>query len=347
MSIDATRGSLLITLLLITSPLLAGDLNPPGAPAPTPGPEPRIAINDANTPGTADSVHVITDQGSYYLEDDITIGSAAKNGIVIEASNVTLDLNGFRVDGRELIPLPWVGRDLEISLDGILASGEVENITIRNGTVRDWGHDGIDLWGATGVRLVDLTVMNGGIDGITAGEACVVSQCVAEGNDGTGIRVGGRGVITGCVSQGNEGEGFVVGSSNITACTATENGGSGINAAWGSLVADCILVDNGGDGIFLSSEGNQALRNTCYANGYPDSDGAGIEAQGHNRIEGNHVRFNDQGIRVSGGSGCLIVRNSATENVVNYDITGSHGVGPIVSGTAPITTTSPWANFEF
>jgi parallel beta-helix repeat protein len=347
MSIDATRSGLLTALLLITSPLMAGDLNPPGAPAPTPGPEPRIAINDINTPGTADSVHVITDQGSYYLEDDITIGSAAKNGIVIEASNVTLDLNGFRIDGRELIALPWSERNLEISLDGILASGEVDNIAICNGTVRDWGHDGIDLWTVTGIRLENLTVANCGTGGIIAGEACVISRCVAEGNGDFGFRVGGNGAISSCVANGNGGGGIGAVSSSITACSADENVGSGINAAWGSLVADCTARWNSGDGIFLSSEGNQALRNTCFSNGYPSTDGAGIEAQGHNRIEGNHVRFNDQGIRVSGGSGCLIVRNSATENVVNYDITGSHGVGPIVNGAAPITTTSPWANFEY
>jgi parallel beta-helix repeat protein len=175
----------------------------------------------------------------------------------------------------------------------------------------------------------------------------VISHCVAEGNGDIGIRVGGSGAIVSCIAQANGSEGIGAVNSTVIGCCATENGGSGINVAWGSLVADCTVRWNGGDGIFLSSEGNQALRNTCFSNGYPDTDGAGIEAQGHNRIEGNHVRFNDQGIRVNGGSGCVIVRNSATENVVNWDITGSHGVGPTVSSTAPITTTSPWANFEY
>ena len=50
------------------SPAFSGSLTPPAGPvAPTPGPEPRIAINATNTPGDADSVYRIAQPGSYYL----------------------------------------------------------------------------------------------------------------------------------------------------------------------------------------------------------------------------------------------------------------------------------------
>ena len=55
--------------------------------------EPRIAINTASTPGDADSVFRITQPGSYYLTGN-TSGVAAKHGIEIDASDVTLDLMG-------------------------------------------------------------------------------------------------------------------------------------------------------------------------------------------------------------------------------------------------------------
>src|SRR5438105_3055049 len=81
----------------------AGDLNPPAGPvAPTHKTltevEPRIAINATNTPGDANSLFKITQPGSYYLTGNIT-GVAAKNGIAIAASGVTLDLNGFDLLG--------------------------------------------------------------------------------------------------------------------------------------------------------------------------------------------------------------------------------------------------------
>ena len=81
----------------------AGDLNPPGAPSPTPGPEPRIAINSANTPGDDVAFFRITQRGSYYLERDLTnhFPTSVKNGIVIEADDVTIDL--MLTDRLELI----------------------------------------------------------------------------------------------------------------------------------------------------------------------------------------------------------------------------------------------------
>ena len=75
----------------------AGSLDPP------PGPitstmktltevEPRTQIHPDDLPMT------ISHPGSYYLTGDFMAGSAT-HGIYIEADNVTLDLNGFTLDG--------------------------------------------------------------------------------------------------------------------------------------------------------------------------------------------------------------------------------------------------------
>ena len=120
--------------------LFAGPLDPPVGPI-TPTfktlteVEPRIAINATNTPGDLNNLFKITQRGSYYLTGNIT-GVAGKNGIEITASGVTLDLNGF-----ELIGIPAMG-----PVDGVsmFNSGPL-NVTVRNGSVRNWGDDGIDL----------------------------------------------------------------------------------------------------------------------------------------------------------------------------------------------------------
>src|SRR5689334_15204624 len=118
---------------------LAGPLDPPAGPiTPTAKPlaevEPRIAINAANTPGDADSLYRITQSGSYYLTGNIT-GVAAKCGIEIGASRVTIDLCGFALTG------------VAGSLAGVTTDqfSTRNNIIVRNGVVSSWDADGVHL----------------------------------------------------------------------------------------------------------------------------------------------------------------------------------------------------------
>jgi hypothetical protein len=79
-----------------------GSLTPPGAPAPTMKSadqiEPRTIINAVNTPGDSGNLFIITNSGSYYLTTNL-VGVIGKSGIKITANNVTVDLNGFAVQG--------------------------------------------------------------------------------------------------------------------------------------------------------------------------------------------------------------------------------------------------------
>ena len=71
--------------------------------------------------------------GQYFLTDCLT-GVSGSNGIVIDADDVTLDLNGFA-----LLGVPG-------SLDGVTVTGGArENVTVKDGIVRGWGEHGIDL----------------------------------------------------------------------------------------------------------------------------------------------------------------------------------------------------------
>ena len=105
----ATLGALAVAVSLGYWMTEAGPLDPPAGPVASTGRfGPRTEVNEANTPGGSSSLFRITQPGSYYLGGNIT-GVAGKNGIEIDADEVTLDLNGFALLG------------VAGSLDGVIA----------------------------------------------------------------------------------------------------------------------------------------------------------------------------------------------------------------------------------
>ena len=331
--------------MVVCMGLVAGPPDPPDGPV---GPtyktlaevEPRIAINEANTPGDATCLFRITQPGSYYLTGNVT-GVAGKHGIVIESGVVTIDLMGFALMG------------LEESGAGIIATDAYGEICVRGGAVTMWGGGGIQLGaGGRGFAVEGVRASSNGAEGIRVGAGAVVRGCSAIYNLGTGIRVTEAGVIESCVAKNNGGggvetstgctiqgcasaenawAGFIVESGGtISDCSATQNGFVGILSGSGATVTRCSAAFNAGDGVWGGSNG-MILENTCTGNG-TGGDGAGIHAIGPcGRIEGNIVSNNPRGIDVDAGRN-MVVRNYATQNGVNYDIAGGNIVGTIVTG---------------
>jgi hypothetical protein len=361
----------------IGTPSEAGDLNPPGAPESTTGPEPRTAVNSDNTPGDLDSLYRIAQPGSYYLTSDVT-GQSGKHGIEIAASDVTLDLNGFTLRG------------VAGSLNGITSNAS--NETILNGSVVNWGGVGIAL--GDGSRLEDIRAINNDI-GCEVGDDCQVFDCFALENSSDGFRIGARAIIRGCVGSGNRGgsgfpNGFQVGGNSvITNCVAEGNESVGISCGFGCVIDSSAAIDNGYIGIAVSSHstitdsisrgnhsgistGNNSVVRGCAANenlvngiwvahnrclvenNVCNDNGTGINVVGiHNRIDGNHVMENRNGVRIVGERN-FVLRNTAGGNTgtgtpsASYDFEAtftSHG--PIIFTGGEITTTNPWANFEY
>ena len=122
-----------LTLVITGGLLYAGPLNPPAGPVTSTYKtlaevEPRTAINATNTPGDADSIFRIAQPGSYYLTGNV-VSPGGRHGIEIAASGVTLDLNGFTLDGG-----PGT-----ILFHGVRVDGaNLSNIAVRNGSVRNW-----------------------------------------------------------------------------------------------------------------------------------------------------------------------------------------------------------------
>lgn len=265
---------------------LAGPLAPPAGPIASTGKtlgevEPRVALNATNTPGDADSLFKITQPGSYYLTGNI-IGVVGKHGIEITASGVTLDLNGF-----DLIGVPGMG-----AFDGVgVTVNSLTTIAIRNGSVRDWGDEGIDLG--------SFPVLNS-----------IVENIRASGNTGNGISVGTATTVTGC--------------------TASSNGINGIDTAFGSTVSGCTAFSNGGDGIFahsssiisqsaayLNSGNGIATGTSCTVSGCSAVDNnTGIQLSSGCVVSKSSAGFN-AARGISTGSGCHVVDCMATSNILD------------------------------
>lgn len=297
-----------VAMAMCPSLTRGGELTPPAGPvAPTPGPEPRIAINATNTPGNANSIFRITQSGSYYLTGNVN-GAVGFHGIEIAASNVTLDLMGYTVLG-----VPG-------SLDGIrTASSVFTRVTVRNGMVSGWGEDGIDLTantaGGDASRVENVNVSNIAVFGILTNTASKIEGCIVLACS-TGIWVGQGSAVRDCVVKDCTANGITT-SPNclVSACVAFSNDGIGISLFFGSRVIDCVSNANNADGIRTSGE-SLVRGNVCRSNGSGANDGAGIHAGGNgDTIDSNTVTGNDRGIDVD-FSGNLIIRNTARGNTI-------------------------------
>jgi hypothetical protein len=212
--------------------------------------EPRTAIR--NMFNTLTPI-VISQPGSYYLAENI-LAFHSNHGIEITTSHVTLDLNGFTVYGNTEVG----------SLDGIHVTPLKENITIMNGTIRDFFHDGVDSQ-TTFSQMSNLVVLNNLLDGIkVTGNSATIRDCIARNNGGVGILAGGSATIIGNAVGNNGGNGIQTSSAVVAHCTARDNKGDGIFANNSSVVRGCCAVSNDQDGIDAEQsliQGNSAVGN--------------------------------------------------------------------------------------
>jgi len=382
---------LLVTLALLALSTLnpqfstvfaQGSLTPPGAPAATMKSlaqiEPRTIVNSVNTPGDGTSLFIISQPGSYYLTTNL-VGVSGKNGINIAANCVTLDLNGFALQGG-----PG-------GSSAIYILGAQTNITVRNGTISGWGSSGVYLGSVSSLNMVferlNVSACWRGIDvpggGVVRDCACetnstygifcfggIVSGCTADNNGSYGIYVG-SGIASGCSAQNNGTYGISVSAGTMSGCFARNNGTDGISVS-GGTVSGCSAQVNGTDGFYVSGgkvlgcyaygnqqsgiyvygSGSAVIGNTCNGNNTAISQiHAGIYINNkNNRVEDNLVMASGYaGISVSASySGNIIIKNSVSGNGGNNYLTpGAQFVGPLITTTGTITNSNPWANFSF
>lgn len=286
----------LVIFSLFGAAALAGPLDPPATPASTPGPEPRTPISSVPA--------VISSAGSYYLSDDLT-GVAGQGGITITADDVALDLMGFTLRGAPS------------SSNGITIANSAVNVVVRNGTISEWGSDGIDSLLGQRVILEDLVLRLNGGNGIEGSVRHTLRRCRFELNGSQGAMVDSESQVIDCVATLNGGVGISVGPHSVVReCASTNNGGTGISTLGDALVVDCTVGLVSGNAIAVGS-GSQVL--TCSV--------SSVEANGisfgsdciiaDNRVDesSNPQGATPGGLR-SSGSNSLIERNT----VINSDV---------------------------
>lgn len=308
---------LLAAGLCLSAGARAGDLDPSSAPMPTmvtleelnaSSRDPRTSILPDGT-----STFVIGAPGSYVLAGNVTM-TAAATAIRIEASQVTLDLNGFTLAGAG-------SGSAGFGVDQ--ASGT--SAVVRNGFVRDCGDGGIRL--GDGGRVSDVSVETSGGPGISVGSGSRATDCVVVSNSGAGIVADAECVVGGCESR--------------------SNGGDGIMAGAGCVVVNNLVRVNEGDGI--EAEGGCSIRENQVTTA-KEMDTVAIRLlTGFSRVDGNAITSALVGVDASVSTQDLVVRNSfADVDAVDPIALGTlTRAGIVLTGlSGNFTASEPWANFK-
>ena len=259
-------------------------------------------------PGQALAAHVQC--GDVITEDttlDADLVDCPGEGIVIGASEITLDLGGHTVKGN--------------ATGYGIANGYYERVTVRDGTVRDFDV-GVGIGPVTDTALLRLRIRDSRGPGIWLSETHggLIEANVVTGSE-SGILVLAEGIVMrNNVFSGNGGHGiraFDAGDNRIERNIVSRNGGDGIHGfGMGSTPMDSnLIVGNGGAGISIDdgSTDNRITGNRIWNN-----EGAGVSmyAGAHqNRVDGNSVLRNRAGgIFLSYGSGNEITDNRVSGN---------------------------------
>lgn len=246
-------AALALAVVMVVMPAQGGDLAPPPGPIVSTD---RSILSQATTPGP----FTILASGSYKLTSDLTGGPTV---LTVVADDVTIDLNGFSVDGGGA-PGPV-----------IQVSGR--NVKIRNGTVRNTGSEGINS-GAEGTVVEEVSVHDCG-RGIVLSFGGRVSECNLRDIQNDGI--------------------MVVISATVTDCTVVRAGvggfGWGITARDGSTVTGCAVRDSpDGIEVLAASTADRCAVTSNFS--------VGISADIGSTVRGCTARFNNTGFLVSGSS---------------------------------------------
>ena len=258
-----------LTLLALASAAFAqGPLAPPGAPAPTMKTLDEIhakvaEVGEKRTP-ISSIPFTITQPGSYYLASNLSTALAV-DGISIDAKNVTIDLNGFRMTG--------FGAGLA-AIKVTNTTVNTETLVVKNGTIDGWqtavGGNSDEILGGT---IEGLQIKGGWGIVLNQAKNFTVKECSLDGSASSSpsgvIHIGAQGSVIGCRISNAGGAliayGIVVGEnsqvgncavagayravvagaqSGISHCSVKSFGTAGVVVGPGSLVED-VSVTNG------------------------------------------------------------------------------------------------------
>lgn len=304
--------------------------------------------------------HVITRPGSYVLRQNL-VGVSGKSGILVMADHVTIDLNGYRLEGGSG------------TVHGITDGGTgVVNVAVMNGSLVDWGQDALALSNSQ-FGLIDDLVITESNQGMNLGSDFLVHDysvrlCLTDG-----IRAGQGSSFLDGSCKGNVGHGIQIlnvpsGQSGtlIADSSFVENGVSLTN---GSLIVRCDFEHNDtnptpgqalcqGSRMLVIDSGFRAetfsydsygisSNNSCLAFGN-EFHGflTGILTGNRSWIRDNRFVACQTSIQSIGGS--LITGNTSISSANHYQFTGTDSYGEVLNvGGSFLNDSNPWANLKF
>lgn len=196
----------------------------------------------------------ITEPGSYRMASNLDVSGASNpenvSAVEIDASNVTLDMQGFAIKG------PGVAGDGI----GIYQTSFVHSATIMNGSIEGMGSYGMYIL-RKGI-VMRIRAYSNGEAGIRCEYECVVADNVTSSNGGTGIVVIAEGIVTGNVARANGRDGISgVGSSRVSNNIAAHNDLYGLDFNSTDIgYAGNVMEDNGTANV---RNGTQLGKNLC------------------------------------------------------------------------------------
>lgn len=335
------KTSALVPFAVLASAVTAfaqGPLTPPpGAPAPLMKSLDQIEARTPLVAGqegvsiNANGTIIISESGSYYLTENLTLTAASASGIVVQASHVTLDLNGF-----SLTHTTGAGGDAVV----ITAS----NVTVLNGSIRG------------GTTVAGSTFTPAGWDeGITTNSAhsnLVVRNVSVAGARTNGIFLSYQGSRVESCSVNTVG-GIGILASSISFSTARKTGNTAIAASSdpdsGSVsdcFGECIAPTGGGisapDGTISNSRGisvgsigiNAKTASNCY--------GSSESGTGMNAATANNCR----GISTSGTgfSGTCLINCHGQSTSGNFGISATLATSCVASRSGGVALSANTAN---
>ena len=294
------KNTLLSLIALVALPLVSFA----GQPASTP----TVGFGGTAIPGGSQSTsYIITKSGGYYLAGDRTM-TAGVSAIVVNAPDVTIDLNGCTIS--------FTG--------GSTANGieipATSNVEIRNGSINDVPGNAISSTGGSGLRVIDVRVTTAGNSGVYSTTAfTTVDRSDFTYCSGWGVYV------------------YSADSARITNSNVSYNGKSGISLAAVSNgeISNCHATHNQESGIFLNTGGCLVLNSTVSNNniGKSATEG-GIRLGRYSIARGNVVTSNWlNGIWVL-GKGAIVEGNAIS---LTMDAAGDGTLGTSIgvgSGSA-------------
>ena len=261
--------------------------------------------------------------GSYVLTSDLA-APADTTAIVVTGDDVTIDLNGFTVDGGTggctLTP-PSIFCPGG-SGHGIDATGRVR-VRVQDGSVRHFAGDCLRLGTHAVVERVSATGCSG--DGVSVSAVGAVRETIAALNGGAGIRGTAELQAVTNVSYGNAGNG-IRGTRNahVRDSVADTNGGIGVSTGVQGLVEGNVVVANQQAGIEVGNRSRVAFNVVTHTDLGP-----GVSAQDDASVRGNAVFANGLSNVAHGitcGFRCDVADNASGANTNDGINVGGGGV---------------------